>query len=237
MKAHDEIPGLPSRPLEALGISEAAARILRYFLIRPDRTVHLRELQRTLGLGGASVQRQLERLVSIGALQGQRNGRRVEYGAVMNSPVWQAVRILEAHSTDPTPLVRNAFADVRGIEAAFLFGSFAKGTQRTDSDVDLFVVETPDVDRKKLFSQLGELQLVLGREVNAVRYTQLSLAERLGQKQHPGWSFVIAALTGPKRWVAGGASTIAPIAISAGIRLPELANAADHAPSTNEKHA
>ena len=231
------IPGLPTGPLEGLGLSDAAARVLRYFLIRPNRTVHLRELQRALGLGGASVQRELQRLVNNLALHRRRNGRRVEYRAVLNSPVWQAVRILEATSADPTPLVRNAFADVRGIEAAFLFGSFARGTQRSDSDVDLFVVEAADVDRKKLFRQLGEVELVLGREVNAVRYTQLSLAERLGRKQHPGSSFVIEALTGPKRWVAGRASTIAPIAISAGIRMPDLAKAGERAASANEDHA
>lgn len=216
---------LPANAIEGLGISEAAARIVRYFLLRPERRPHLRELQRVLDLGGASVQRELERFVRIGALQRHKEGRQTHYRAVTGSAVWNAIRILEANSADPTPLVRNAFTDVAGIEAAFLFGSFAKGTQRSDSDLDLFVIESPTVDKKRLFTQLGELQLVLGREVNAVRYTQRSLAERLGDRKHPGSSFVRKTLTGPKRWVAGAASNIAPVAISAGLRIPELSNA------------
>lgn len=228
---------LPANALEGLGISEAAARILRYFLLRPDRRPHLRELQRILDLGGASVQRELDRLIRIGALQRQKEGRQTHYRAVTSSPVWNAIRILEANSADPTPLVRNAFTDVAGIEAAFLFGSFAKGTQRSDSDLDLFVVESPTVDKKQLFTQLAELQFILGREVNAVRYTQRSLAERLGHRKHPGSSFVRKTLTGPKRWIAGEASNIAPVAISAGLRIPELSNAGSAAVQAKQRHS
>lgn len=60
----------------------------------------------------------------------------------------------------------------RGLAAAYLFGSFARGTQRADSDVDvglLFAGEppTPSVSGPRARIE-GELEKVLGRPVQAV---------------------------------------------------------------------
>jgi predicted nucleotidyltransferase len=113
--------------------------------------------------------------------------------------------------------------DVPGVRAAFVFGSTARGTHRADSDVDLFVLEDSEVDRRRMLTQLAEAGLLLGREVNAVRYTPESLAERLGDPSHAAFRFVRDALTGPKRWVAGDPTEIAAVAEAARIPFPELA--------------
>jgi predicted nucleotidyltransferase len=198
--------------LELLGLAPSAARILRYFVLRPGARPHARELQRLLRLGGSSLQRELARLEQIGALERVQDGRRVRYQAAEGSPVWKAVRLLMGASTDPAPLVEDALLDVPGVLAAFVFGSTAHGTQRADSDVDLFVVEDAAVDRRKLLAQIAEAGLLLGREVNAVRYTLQGLGERLGNPSHPASSFIHETLAGPKRWVAGGPAEIARLA-------------------------
>ncbi len=209
--------------LELLGIAPAAARIVRYFLIRRSAEPHARELQRVLGLGGASLQRELERLLALGALERRRDGRRVRYRVIDGSPVWQALTLLEGASRDPTELLRNAVVDVPGVLAAFIFGSTARGEHRDDSDIDLFVVEDADVDRRKLFAQLAEVELLAGREVDAVRYTTQSLRERLEDAGHPASRFVREALVGPKRWVAGGAAAIAALAPAVALPAGTLA--------------
>lgn len=203
--------------LDLLGIAPAAGRILRYFLVRPCAEPHGRELQRALGLGGASLQRELERLTALGAIARRPDGRRIRYQALRDSPVWKGLAILEGASPDPTPLVREAVSDVSGVLAAFIFGSTARGTQREDSDIDLFVVEDPAVDRRRLLGQLAEVEQLVGREVDAVRYTPQALGERLGDASHPAFGFVRGALQGPKHWVAGAASAIAPLAAAAGL--------------------
>lgn len=212
--------------LDLLGISPAASRIIRYFLIRPEARPHARELQRVLDLGGASLQRELGRMVDLGALQKESEGRRTHYRVVEESPVWKALRVLGASSSDPGPLLRDALADVPGVYAAFIFGSTAKGEQREDSDIDVLVVQDPEADHRKLLRHLAEAGLILGREVNAMRYTPQALAERLGDRSHPAWSFVRHVLSGPKRWIAGAASAIAPIAVAAGLSTDDLAGAA-----------
>jgi predicted nucleotidyltransferase len=204
--------------LEMLGLAPASARILRYFAVRPQAQPHARELQRLLRLGGGSLQRELGRLEALGAIERVPDGRRVRYRTMDGSAVWTAVRILEGATDDPVPLIEDALVDVPGIQAAFVFGSVGAGTQRPDSDVDLFVVEGPMIDKRKLLTQLSEVATIVGREVNAVRYTLRDLGERLGDPSHPAYAFVRDALLGAKRWVAGEPDIVSPIADAA--RLP-----------------
>jgi predicted nucleotidyltransferase len=203
--------------LDLLGISPAGARVLRYFLVRPDARPHARQLQRVLGLGGRSLQRETERMLALGVLERLREGRLVRYSVVEDSRVWRAIRLLASDAMDPTPLLHVALADVPGIQTAFIFGSSADGTQREDSDIDVLVLEDPTLDRKKLLRQIGEVELLLGREVNVVCYTPQSLAQRLGDRRHPAWSFVRNMITGPRRLLVGSLATIAALATAAGM--------------------
>lgn len=203
--------------LDRLGIAPAGARILRYFLVRPGARPYARELQRGLGLGGRSLQREMERMVDLGVLERLREGRLVRYAVVEDSRVWEAIRILAGDSADPTTLLRAALADVSGIQTAFVFGSTADGTQREDSDIDILVLEDPAVDRTKMLRQIGEVELLLRREVNAVCYTPQALAQRLGDRQHPAWTFVRNVITGPRRMLVGSLATVVALATAAGL--------------------
>lgn len=211
--------------LDLLGLSPAAARIFRFFMIRPEARPHAREIQRRLDLGGASLKRELDRMVELGALRKEREGRRTHYGVVEQSPIWKAIRILESTSNDPAPLLSDALADVSGLEAAFIFGSLAKGLDVEESDIDIFVVEDPGADPKTMLRNLAEAAVLLGREVNPIRYTLQTLAERLGDEEHPARDFVRDVLRGPKRWLAGSVATLLPIATAAGLDTRELSEA------------
>jgi predicted nucleotidyltransferase len=214
-----------SDPFHLLGLAPSAGRILRYFALRPEARSHTRQLQRVLGLGGASLQRELERLVTLGALERFEEGRLVRYRAAPSSSLWTAFRLILGTTSDPAGLVRDALCDVPGVQAAFLFGSSARETPSDDSDVDVFVVEGPAVDRRTLLRQLAEVAALIGREVNTIRYTPQALAERLGNPDHPASHFVREVLAGPKRWVAGVPATLVALATAAGLRMLDVPTA------------
>jgi predicted nucleotidyltransferase len=205
--------------LEMLGLPRSQARIIRYFALRPDAATHGRHLQRVLGIGTASMQRDLKRLVALGALTCREDGRLVRYKPVSDSPLWSAFRAIIAATGDPSAVLRDALCDVAGIDAAFVFGSTAAGTRREDSDIDVIVVEGPHLDTRSLFSRLAEVGLLFATEVNAIRYTPQTLAERLGNPDHPAARFIRNLLEGPKQWVAGDPDVLAPLATAAGVRL------------------
>lgn len=208
--------------LDALGVPPSAEKTVRYFATHPATRPYARELQRTLGVGGASAQRDLDHLTDIGALERVVDGRLVRYVAQPNSRFWRGIRFLIADPYNPADLLRDSLCDVEGVNAAFVFGSSAKGTARSDSDVDVFIVEDTAADPKALHRQLAEAAVLLGREINPTRYTIEKLAERLGNHALPGSRFVREVLRGPKQWVAGTPEVLTPLALAAGISVDQV---------------
>lgn len=207
--------------LALLGVSRPATQLLRYFSLRPDARPHGRYLQRVLSLSGSQIERQIKSLTELGALERIEEGRLVRYAVIPHSRLWSALRALVSERADPGVILREALRDVPGVEAAFLFGSVAKGTARKDSDVDVFILENQVLDHRTLNRQLHEAEMLLNREVNTIRYTTETLAERLGNHQHPARGFVREVLEGPKLWVAGTASSLLPVTTAAGLRLTD----------------
>ncbi len=205
------------------GVAPSFRRLLRYFAVRPAARPHLRKLQRALGLGSASVQRDLGRLVDAGLLRPLRDPseRAVQY-AVAPHPLWEVVRSLVRASGSPVDLLREALRDVAGVDAAWLFGSSASGTAHPDSDLDVLVVGD-SVDTRALYRNLFEVGQVLDRQVNTLRYTRSSLAERLAS----GARFPRDVMAGPMIWLAGDPAIIVPIATAAGVPLRVEGHGAD----------
>lgn len=60
--------------------------------------------------------------------------------------------------------------------AIILFGSFARGTQNDDSDIDIAIV-TDNNDKKYLFSVKQELEEVTSKDIDLVNMADLNMSE------------------------------------------------------------
>ncbi|HEX5869072.1 MAG TPA: nucleotidyltransferase domain-containing protein [Longimicrobium sp.] len=178
--------------------SGAMARVVIDFAVHPDDAPYGREIQRRTGLTPRSLQTELGRLESLGVIRRRKEGRLVRYELVESNPRWRALRSLVRELADPVDVVRNALADVPGIGAAFVFGSFARGDTREDSDVDVFIIGK-DIPDHLLYRGTIEAQILLNREVNIVDMTREDLVRRI----ESGSSFIRNVLRGPKVWLVG----------------------------------
>lgn len=178
--------------------SPAMARLLLYFALHPDESVHVRELGRRTGLAAASIQNELRRLQRLGLIVGEQAGRRLLYRLDSGSPTWPAFRALIRQLAQPAEVLREAFSGIGGVDAAFVFGSHARGDTRPDSDVDLFLVSDEQA-RRALGHPLTEAEDLLGRDVDLIAYSP----ERVTKRAHLSGGFVEQVLQGPKQWVAG----------------------------------
>lgn len=198
------------------GFSPSASDLLRFFALHPKARVHLRRLEALYGPRSKSFQRDLRMLVEHRAITRVEAGARVDYSVDPTWPMWPAVRQMIAYFTPTAALVREAVRGVHGVEAAFVYGSIAKGTARPDSDVDVFVLGD-DIDTRALHRALLEVTMLTGRPVNPGIYTKMKLAEQLGRTDSSSKRFLRDVLTGPKAWVAGALEALAPIAAAAGV--------------------
>jgi predicted nucleotidyltransferase len=188
-------------PLSTALASGAMARVVRYFAVNPEAAPHGRALERATGLRPRSLQNELARLVSLGILIRETDGRRVRYQLDEAHPAWPHLRQLVRHLSEPADVLPFAVAEVPGVEAAFVFGSYAKDTAGAESDIDLFVL-IDQADEPALLRQTMEAGVLLGREVNVISVTRDELEERASTP------FFRDVLAGPKQWVRGSAAAL-----------------------------
>lgn len=188
--------------------SQALGRLILHFAVHPDAAMHFRALQRHTGLGNRSLQQQLAKLAEWGVVAREEAGGTVTFRANPESPRWAALRELVRFFADPAEVLSEALADVSGIDAAFIFGSSARGEAREDSDVDLFILGDA-IPAAKLGRATSTAAILLDREVDVKRFTRAKL-ERVLENGDTG--FARSALKGPKRWVVGSDSELVGIA-------------------------
>lgn len=179
--------------------SRALAAVVIYFVLHPDAALHFRALQRVTGVSSRSLQHEMARLEALGLVRRERDGRLVRYRAVADHPRWSVLREMVRQFAGPAELLRVALTDVPGLEAAFIFGSFARGDTHTESDVDVFALgDALNLDtRRALTQRTVEASILLDREVNVTRYTR----DKLETRRTGG--FLSSVLAGPKQWLVG----------------------------------
>ena len=84
------------------------------------------------------------------------------------------------------------------IDAAFVFGSVAKGGDTAASDIDVMIVSDA-LGYGEVFGALEPAAITLGRPVNPTVYTTAQLAKRVRQDN----AFVQRVLDQPKIWLIG----------------------------------
>lgn len=97
----------------------------------------------------------------------------------------------------PIPVLRDILSKEKGIEAAFIFGSLAAGTERGYSDIDLMVIGKAQTERILLV--LREPEKALQREINVSVFEPTEVKERRRKKD----SFITQVLRGPKKFLVG----------------------------------
>jgi len=145
-------------------------RVASLFFREPTRKRYLLELSRALGLAHTSVKRHLQRLLddSIITTEIEERGTRrfPYYRAARDTPSYQHYKRL--YNLDSLQGLVRHLADQLQPDVIILFGSYARGEDDEESDIDLYL-QCRDT---KL--QLTEFEHALGRRI------QLHLTEHLG---------------------------------------------------------
>ena len=173
--------------------SESQSRIFRWLFGQPDRAFHLSELRRLTGLGSASLQRELNRLVEAGLVQSERVGNLRRFQANPQSPVYNELIGLTRKTIGLEPLLREALLPlVPRLKAAWIFGSVAKQTDTAQSDIDVMLIGE-NLPLGDILEHLLPLEAQLGRKINPTCYTPAEFERRRAEAD----SFVNRILSQP----------------------------------------
>ena len=192
--------------ITALFASATIGVLLHVFVLQPQREFYQRELQRLTGVHLRQLQRDLGRLVESGFVESRAHGNRVYYRAVVAHPAFPALRSLVLSTRGCGDALREALEGLgKAVEAAFIYGSFARGDDVADSDVDLLVVGS--VTRRALAAALAPAGRELGRELNPVILSATEFAHRVRSGDH----FLTEVLSGPQVWLVSDVTKLAAL--------------------------
>jgi len=183
--------------LEEFVGSEARARVLAHFVAHPGWNLHVRALERHIGIASRSLQLELERLEEMALLRREERGRTVIYRRAGSASVWVAIEVM-VRTYAPLTLLSDVLRAVPGVAGAFVFGSFAKGTAREDGDIDVLVFGD-EIGDEEFGEALNTLYMTLDRPLDVKRYDTHSFKRDLRE----GYSFLPSALAGPQTWLVG----------------------------------
>ena len=178
---------------------KAQQRVLAVLFGNPSRSFYANEVIALAGSGTGAVQRELAKLDAAGLVAVTRIGNQKHYQANTNTPIFEELRGLILNTSGLADILRASLAPLADrIDAAFVFGSVAKGEDTAKSDIDLMVISNT-LSYPDLYSSLEEATRRLGRTVNPTVYKPQDLDKRVKE----GNAFVQRVLTQPKIWVVG----------------------------------
>ena len=97
----------------------------------PERSLHVREIARLAGAPAGTMLKELEQLHAVGLLSRKRVGNQVQFAANRSHPVYGEVAALLRKTVGLADVLREALAPLAPrIQAAFVFGSMARGRPR-----------------------------------------------------------------------------------------------------------
>lgn len=148
-------------------------RVLKLFLENPYLGYYLRESARILKMDPMTVKRALVLLVEDELLTIIEEKNRILYKANMEAPAFRHLKISYNLSWLQEKKVIDFLTNQMGtITSIILFGSFAKGENDEESDVDILTIS---LAKNKPTAELAKL---LNRDVNLVNFTSAQWSDQ-----------------------------------------------------------
>ena len=173
--------------------SRIRVEILKILALRPESAFNINELSRMTGYSLRGVDKELKNLLSGGLLKREISGNQHRFQLDPACPIHKEVKAIIAKTVGIVDVLKKGLEQIRDeIHLAFVFGSFASGDYRNESDLDLFIVS--DIPGVKLSELLGPIQEQLVRAVNISQFSLLEYERRKAEGDH----FVNRVLEKPK---------------------------------------
>ena len=153
--------------------------LLTHYFSNPSAHLYVRELAALLCVDPTNLSRELARLEHEGLFRSELHGNQKYFSLNRKYPLFKEVFAILQQTIGVIPTLSNALKKVPGIDAAYLYGSFAKGDADAASDIDVLIVGVPAAT--ELAVAVNRLEKLLRREVNYTVITARELKRKLAK--------------------------------------------------------
>lgn len=177
--------------------SKVRTAIFQLYFTNPESLFYLRELERMLDIPVSIIRKELLRLKEEGVFLSEKKGNLVYFRLNTVYPLFDELKSIVRKTIGIEGLLKEAILKLKGVKAAFIYGSFAKDKERAKSDVDLFLIG--NIDEGELIRPLNNIEDTIKREVNYTIFNH----EEYKKKKKKRDSFIIDLLNNPKIMLVG----------------------------------
>ncbi len=177
--------------------SSTRAELLGLFFNNPDDRFYLREIARHIGKDAAGIKRELDNLVKIGLLAKEKRGVQKYYFANKNSPIFAEMKGLIFKTTGAQGAMKTSLSRLKGVQVAFIYGSYARGSEKDDSNINLMVIGQANIT--ELNDMVMNLEDKLKRDIDYLVFDEQEYRKRKESKD----PFIRELLKGKKIFLVG----------------------------------
>lgn len=150
--------------------SKLRSKLLSYFFSNPEKSFYVRQLGIILNVDPGNLSRELCKLEQKGVFISSTKGPIKFYSLDKKCPLFNDLKNIVFKTDGIEGSLRQLVSEYAGIELAFIYGSYAKGKEKGNSDIDIVVVGS--FPRDEFTRKLRMLESRLNREANFSSYTK-----------------------------------------------------------------
>ncbi|KKQ72184.1 MAG: polymerase beta domain-containing protein [Candidatus Peregrinibacteria bacterium GW2011_GWC2_39_14] len=143
--------------------------ILGTLFNNPEKAYYFREIGRMLDKPPGFFQKDIGNLVEDGILESYFQANSRFFKLNKKYPLYKELKSIVFKTIGIEGTLRSELKKLKNIKEAFIYGSFARGQEHKNSDIDLMIIGSPNQDQ--LMDLINKLEIKFGREVN---YTLMS---------------------------------------------------------------
>ncbi len=160
--------------------SKVSQAVLGYFFLHDDQELYVEEMVKKLHVDKRNLVKKLREFVTEGLLRDERRGREVYYTLNKEYHLFEEYRKIILKTYGVEQQLRQLLKGLKGVDEAYIFGSYAKNTMDGKSDIDVLMVgEAKSVD---VYARVHPLQKNVGREINIVNMSGSEYKRKLEKK-------------------------------------------------------
>lgn len=151
--------------------------VLGYLFLHENAELYVNEMARKFSLDDGNLSRKLKQLAREGILKCRDSANACYYSLNHEYPLLKEYKGIVLKTSGIEQKLRDALSGVQGIEQAFIFGSYAKGSMDAASDIDLLVIGKHNT--LALQKSIAVIQKGMDREINVISMGPEEYKEKL----------------------------------------------------------
>lgn len=183
--------------LHKLFSSKVRVEILSVFFMNPERELYMRQVERLTGEDYKNISMELRNLKEIGLLSSRKKGNLKYFSLNKKFVIFEELKSILMKTKGAVGILRQAVSTKRDIDYAFLYGSFATGEERAESDIDVMIIGR--ISLEEVLTSIRGPEEKLSREINVSLYELHEIRKRVKDDD----PFIMEVLRGSKIMLVG----------------------------------